>query len=100
MCSLTTDKSSPDIARAKEILIEAVQLRQKTLEGIRPPDPAKAKAYKQAIEKLEANRGAKIWYPYLGSGIGHGSYVELIDGSVKLDFIGGIGVHHFGHGHP
>lgn len=37
-----------------------------------------------------------IW-PYLSAGIGKGPYVELADGSVKLDFIGGIGVHGCGH---
>ena len=42
-------------------------------------------------------RGAKLFFPYLGSGIGKGSLVELADGSVKYDFISGIGVHHWGH---
>ncbi len=32
--------------------------------------------------------------------MGNGPYVELADGSVKLDFIGGIGVHGCGHSHP
>ncbi len=30
----------------------------------------------------------------------NGSFVELADGSVKLDFIVGIGVHGMGHSHP
>ncbi|MEQ1843399.1 MAG: aminotransferase class III-fold pyridoxal phosphate-dependent enzyme, partial [Verrucomicrobiales bacterium] len=41
-----------------------------------------------------------LFFPYLGSGIGNGALVELADGSVKYDFISGIGVHHFGHSHP
>ena len=44
-------------------------------------------------------RSSKLWYPYLGSGMGRGCLVELIDGSIKYDFISGIGVH-FAHGHP
>src|SRR5262249_41037666 len=33
-------------------------------------------------------------------GVGRGPYVELQDGSVKLDLINGIGIHLFGHSHP
>ena len=36
----------------------------------------------------------------MGSGIGNGPFVELADGSVKLDMITGIGVHGYGHSHP
>jgi len=32
--------------------------------------------------------------------MGNGPFVELMDGSVKYDFINGIGVHHFGHSNP
>ena len=39
-------------------------------------------------------------YPYIGSGFCNGPFVELLDGSVKYDFITGIGVHYFGHAHP
>jgi acetylornithine aminotransferase len=36
----------------------------------------------------------------LSSGLGNGPLVELADGSVKFDFITGIGVHGMGHSHP
>src|SRR5690606_36877990 len=36
----------------------------------------------------------------VGSGLGRGPLVELADGSVKYDFITGIGVHYMGHNHP
>jgi acetylornithine aminotransferase len=45
-------------------------------------------------------RGGALFYNYLGSGIGNGPFVELADGSVKYDFITGIGVHYMGHSHP
>ena len=45
-------------------------------------------------------RGGYLYFPYLASGIGNGPFVELADGSVKLDMITGIGVHGFGHSHP
>ncbi len=40
------------------------------------------------------------FWPYLASGLGNGPFVELADGSVKLDFICGIGVHGCGHSDP
>jgi 4-aminobutyrate aminotransferase-like enzyme len=40
-----------------------------------------------------------LFYKYVGSGFGNGPFVELADGSVKYDFITGIGVHYFGHSH-
>ncbi len=45
-------------------------------------------------------RGRDLFFDYIGTGRGHGPYVELIDGSVKLDFINGIGVNVLGHSHP
>ena len=47
-----------------------------------------------------SKNGGPLSLPYLGSGIGNGALVELADGSVKYDFISGIGVHFFGHSHP
>jgi 4-aminobutyrate aminotransferase-like enzyme len=45
-------------------------------------------------------RGGPLFFPYLGSGWGHGPLVELMDGSVKYDMISGIGPHFWGHSHP
>lgn len=45
-------------------------------------------------------RGRPLHYPYVGSGAGRGPYVELEDGSIKMDLINGIGIHLFGHSHP
>ena len=42
-------------------------------------------------------RGGGLFFPYISSSLGSGSKVLLTDGSVKLDFINGIGAH-FGHG--
>ena len=54
----------------------------------------------KASEKIGVLRGRPLFYPYLGRGLGKGAFVELEDGSVKLNFIGGIGVHILGHSHP
>ncbi len=88
------------IQEAKKILLEAIQKKQSTLTGIRPPDPKLKEEYERQLNKFSDQRGSKLWFPYLGSGIGKGTLVQLMDGSVKYDFIGGIGVHHFGHNHP
>lgn len=92
--------ADPRIAQAKDLLLEAVKTHQKTLSGIRPPNPALKQQYSDLIASFNESRGNKLWFPYLGSGIGNGSFVELCDGSVKYDFISGIGVHYLGHSHP
>lgn len=93
-------KSDPRVTEAKKMLLEAVSYQKKSISGVLPPKPELTAHYKQALDNLAEYRGSKLWYPYLGSGIGNGPLVELMDGSVKYDFIGGIGVHHFGHSHP
>ncbi len=50
--------------------------------------------------QIHRGRGRPLFYPYVGTGAGHGVYVELEDGSVKMDLINGIGIHILGHGHP
>ena len=92
--------NDPRVAEAKQLLLAAVADHQKDLAGVREPNPALAEAYEQLLEQFGQHRGARTFFPYLGSGIGNGSYVELADGSVKLDMITGIGVHGFGHSHP
>lgn len=87
-----------------DAIIEA--LVQKNLEcnqditGLKKPDPQKQEDYKRKLQFLSDMRGQKLWFPYLGSGRGNGPFVELADGSVKYDFIAGIGPHIYGHSHP
>lgn len=68
------------------------------LVGVRAPDPARVETYRQRLEELAKLRAGELYYPYLSTGRGNGPWVELADGSVKLDFITGIGVHGYGHG--
>ncbi len=82
---------------------ELVQLRKvqvSHIDGIRAADPEKKEAFKKLMEDFSRVRGRPLFYKYAGTGLGNGPYVELKDGSVKLDFINGIGVHIFGHSHP
>lgn len=88
------------VAQAKKLLLEAVKSHQQQITGIRPPISALKQSYEDTLAEFAKYRGAKLWFPYLGSGIGNGPLVELADGSIKYDFICGIGVHYLGHSHP
>ena len=88
------------IAQAKKLLLEAVLSHQTKITGVRPPIPAFKQSYQEMLDTFAEYRGAKLFYPYIGSGIGNGPLVELADGSVKYDFISGIGPHYWGHSHP
>jgi 4-aminobutyrate aminotransferase-like enzyme len=73
---------------------------QKKITSVKPPDPERVTGYQDYLKTLNTLRGRNLFYPYVGSGMGHGPYVELEDGSVKIDLINGIGIHLFGHSHP
>ena len=93
-------KSDPRLAEAKKLILAAVADHQKHLVSVRPPEPELAKDFEAMLGKFGEIRGAATFFPFLGSGIGNGPFVEIADGSVKLDFITGIGVHGYGHSHP
>ncbi len=87
----------PKIIEAKRLIREAVESRRKNLTGVLPSDPERLQSYKEAMKEFSEMRGTNLVYPFLGSGLGNGALVELADGSVKYDFITGIGVHYLGH---
>jgi len=91
--------SDPRVVEAKRLVLEALADHKRGINGIRPPDPALKVAYDDLVTEFGELRAGQLFYPYLSSGIGNGALVELADGSVKYDFISGIGVHHFGHSH-
>lgn len=88
------------IAEAKKLIQETIDDYRKLLTTVKPSVSALEKEYEMLLQKFSEERGGPTWFPYLGSGIGNGVLVELCDGSVKYDFITGIGVHSFGHSHP
>ncbi len=92
--------NDPEVKQAKDTLLRALQKYQSQLQGPKPGHPDLVDAYKKQIDEFSHQRGGNLYYPYLASGLGQGCRVELADGSVKYDLIGGIGVHHFGHSHP
>jgi 4-aminobutyrate aminotransferase-like enzyme len=95
-----TLRNDPRVAEALRLIRQAVHERQQTLTGVRPPQAERRVGYGQLLDRFAAARGGGLFYPYIGSGLGRGPLVELADGSVKFDMIGGIGVHIMGHGHP
>ncbi len=102
MGGLTADAFASDsrVAQAKRLLLEALADHQKRIAGIRPPLPDLQTKYSELLRHFGELRGGSLFFPYLGSGFGKGPLVELADGSVKYDFITGIGVHYWGHNHP
>jgi len=92
--------SSPKVQALIKELVNEVASLEKGLAGIRDPQPELAEQGKRACEEAGKYRGRPLMYPFMGTGAGNGPYVELEDGSVKLDLINGIGVNMFGHGHP
>lgn len=93
-------RSDPRVKQAEELLLAALADAQVELRGPQPPSPELESQSQQLLERLATARGGATYFPYLSSGIGKGPWVELADGSVKLDFISGIGVHGLGHSHP
>ncbi|MEY3011793.1 MAG: Acetylornithine aminotransferase [Pseudomonadota bacterium] len=91
--------ADPRVAEARALLQAALADHQAALPTApQPADPALAEGYAAMLDRFAAARGRGLFFPYLGSGLGRGPWVELADGSVKLDFIGGIGAHPYGHG--
>ena len=93
-------RQSKSIDALVDSLVEQVTSLGNRIEGIRPADPRLEPDSAQEVQKIGEVRSRPLFYNYVGSGVGRGPYVELADGSVKLDLINGIGIHLFGHSHP
>ncbi|WP_235934731.1 aminotransferase class III-fold pyridoxal phosphate-dependent enzyme [Candidatus Laterigemmans baculatus] len=88
------------VAEARRLLADALAEYSAELSEVRRPLPGREAAYADLLAELGVARGGTPILPYLAAGLGNGPWVELADGSVKLDFISGIGVHGLGHSHP
>jgi 4-aminobutyrate aminotransferase-like enzyme len=69
-------------------------------EGIRAANPERLAESQTLVERMGQVRGRPLLYPMMPTGRGSGPYIEMMDGSVKLDLITGIGVGLFGYNHP
>ena len=93
-------KDSPAMNGLLDQMVAQVLAFSARIDGVRPPDPELAAGMRAAIQTVGEVRSRPLYYDFIGSGVGRGAYVELEDGSVKLDLINGIGIHLFGHSHP
>ncbi|NBX33351.1 MAG: aminotransferase class III-fold pyridoxal phosphate-dependent enzyme, partial [Planctomycetes bacterium] len=89
-----------EVTQHIQAIVARVQRAQQALTGARAADPALKDSFAAAMKRTAAVRGRGPIMPYLGTGLGNGPLVELLDGSVKWDMLNGIGVHMFGHGDP
>jgi len=92
--------ANPAVAEAIETLTRELTECQSGMTKAKPGNPELKQSYATWLERQGAVKGRPPLYPYVGSGIGNGPFVELADGSVKWDLISGIGVHMFGHSDP
>ncbi len=80
-------------------LVVAVEAEEVQLGAVTSPKAEALDHGKRVFDEIAKYRGRPLNYQFIGTGAGHGAYVEVEDGSVKMDLINGIGVHIFGHGH-
>ncbi len=87
---------------AKNELLKVIAESSQKIRGVRPASTSSEikDAYAKMLQDFTHDKGREPYFPYLSSGIGSGPYVELMDGSVKMDLITGIGINFFGHSHP
>lgn len=83
-----------------EQLVENALAAGKKITGIRPSNPELEAKMQEKVKRMGELRGRPLFYNYMSSGVGRGPYVQLEDGSVKMDLINSIGVHVLGHSHP
>jgi 4-aminobutyrate aminotransferase-like enzyme len=91
--------SSPKIQKMISELVQAVADEEKTLSTVSAPKAEAMDHGKRVFDEVGKHRGRALNYQFVGTGAGSGTFVEVEDGSVKMDLINGIGVHLFGHGH-
>jgi 4-aminobutyrate aminotransferase-like enzyme len=85
---------------AKAELLQAISEASSRVQSIQPSSPEMRDQYSKSIQDFNKNRGRDLYFPFVAAGLGSGPYIELLDGSVKLDMVTGIGINFFGHSHP
>lgn len=93
-------RTSSQINSLLDNLVEQTLVHCRKITGVKDADPALSAQAAKDIATAGAVRSRPLFYNYMGSGVGRGPFVELEDGSVKLDLINGIGIQLFGHSHP
>lgn len=81
-------------------LVDEVMVQNSSIQGVRASQAQLVEKAKNKIDRIASLRGRPLYHNYIGTGAGRGPFVELEDGSIKLDLINGIGIHLMGHSHP
>ncbi|MFO0874842.1 MAG: aminotransferase class III-fold pyridoxal phosphate-dependent enzyme [Phycisphaerales bacterium] len=92
--------ASDVVARHIDAIVGELAQRQAAITGARPARAELKASFDEWMARNAEVRGKTALFPYIGTGVGNGPLVELLDGSVKWDMINGIGVHMFGHSDP
>lgn len=93
--------SSPVFKAAKAELLKVVIEGTEAAHAIRSASSPEVRAeYNRALVAFGKMKGRDQYFPFLSNGFGSGPFIELVDGSIKLDLIAGIGINFFGHSHP
>lgn len=90
-------QTDPSVSGLVNDLVDEVSAINSEILGIKPSNPNLVSSAKVTMDYLGKLRGRPLYHNYIGTGAGSGPFVELIDGSVKLDLINGIGIHLMGH---
>lgn len=93
-------KKDPAVSGIVNDLVDEVSALNSELISIRPPNEKLVSKSQETMKHLGELRGRPLYHNYIGTGAGSGPFVELIDGSVKMDLINGIGIHIMGHSNP
>ena len=80
------------VQSAIETILNRLTFYQKNISSVKSSHSDYDDDFSSLLKQIESVKGSLL-FPYLSSGLGHGAYVECADGSIKLDFISGIGVH-------
>lgn len=91
---------SPQIEGLIADLVDEVMVFNHALQTVSDPIESCVAQAQKKIKQTGDLRGRPLYHNYIGTGAGRGPFVELEDGSVKMDLINGIGIHIMGHGHP
>lgn len=81
-------------------LVDEVMVLNSEISGVRGPQQNLIEKAKKKIDQIGSLRGRPLYHNYIGTGAGNGPFVEIEDGSIKLDLINGIGINLMGHSHP
>lgn len=80
--------------RAKRDILLSIKREKEKIKSIKK---SSSELLNKVAQEFSETRGRQLYYPAIFSGLGNGPLVELLDGSIKYDFITGIGTHFFGH---